>query len=89
MRLFPLMDLTRVLHITLKILHVSDRIKSTIVDSLPSGHLMILGMIRIKSFELSKLSVITTDISSSGICTSCDAVIEDDLPFCPACGENR
>ena len=27
--------------------------------------------------------------SSMGICTSCDAEIDDDLPFCPACGENR
>jgi len=27
--------------------------------------------------------------SSTGICTSCEAEIEDDLPFCPSCGENR
>ena len=23
------------------------------------------------------------------ICASCDAIIEDDLDFCPSCGENR
>lgn len=27
--------------------------------------------------------------STTGICTSCDGEIEDDLPFCPLCGENR
>ena len=26
---------------------------------------------------------------SGGICPSCEAEVEDDLPFCPACGENR
>ena len=26
--------------------------------------------------------------TSMGVCTSCDAEIDDDLPFCPACGEN-
>ena len=31
----------------------------------------------------------TTDSSSSGICNACEAEIDDDLPFCPVCGENR
>ena len=24
-----------------------------------------------------------------GVCTSCEAEVDEDLPFCPACGENR
>jgi len=26
--------------------------------------------------------------TSMGVCTSCETEIDDDLPFCPACGEN-
>ena len=26
---------------------------------------------------------------SGGICSSCEAEVDEDLPFCPACGENR
>ena len=24
-----------------------------------------------------------------GVCASCEAEVDEDLPFCPACGENR
>ena len=24
-----------------------------------------------------------------GVCSSCEAEVDEDLPFCPACGENR
>ena len=27
--------------------------------------------------------------TSMGVCSSCDAEIDEDLAFCPACGENR
>ena len=27
--------------------------------------------------------------TSGGLCSSCEAEVDDDLPFCPACGENR
>ena len=30
-----------------------------------------------------------TDDVPKGICSVCDAEIDEDLPFCPACGENR
>ena len=39
------------------------------------------------------LSASPDTISSSdgpkGICTACETEIDEDLPFCPTCGENR
>ena len=50
----------------------------------------IAPVIREKSVRLLKSSPESdTQPSSTGICTSCEAEFEDDLPFCPACGENR
>ena len=50
----------------------------------------IVPVIREKSVRLlSSAPESDTASSTTGICTSCEAVIEDDLPFCPACGENR
>ena len=50
----------------------------------------IVPVIREKSVRLLK-SAPESDSQppSTGICTSCEAEFEDDLPFCPACGENR
>ena len=31
----------------------------------------------------------TQPSTKTGLCQSCEEIIEDDLPFCPACGENR
>ncbi len=28
-------------------------------------------------------------LGSGSICSACEAEIDDDLPFCPTCGENR
>lgn len=32
---------------------------------------------------------IDNESGPKGICSSCEAEIDDDLPFCPVCGENR
>ena len=32
---------------------------------------------------------INNESGPKGICSSCEAEIDDDLPFCPVCGENR
>jgi len=38
---------------------------------------------------LSASPEINNESVSKSICSSCEAEIEDDLPFCPVCGENR
>ena len=32
---------------------------------------------------------IDNESGPKGICSSCEAEIDEDLPFCPICGENR
>ena len=32
---------------------------------------------------------VNNDSGPKGICSSCEAEIDEDLPFCPTCGENR
>ena len=32
---------------------------------------------------------IVNESGPKGICSSCEAEIDEDLPFCPICGENR
>lgn len=32
---------------------------------------------------------INNESGPKGICSSCEAEIDEDLPFCPICGENR
>lgn len=50
----------------------------------------IVPVIREKSVRLlSSAPESDTKQSTTGICTSCEGEIEDDLPFCPLCGENR
>lgn len=50
----------------------------------------IVPVIREKSVRLlSSAPESDSQPSTTGICTSCDGEIEDDLPFCPLCGENR
>ncbi len=50
----------------------------------------IVPVVREKSVRLLSTSPESDEhTTSSGVCTSCEAEIEDDLPFCPACGENR
>ena len=47
-------------------------------------------VIREKSVRLlSSAPESESNITSMGVCTSCDAEIDEDLEFCPACGENR
>ena len=47
-------------------------------------------VIREKSVRLlSSAPESESNITSMGICTSCDAEIDEDLEFCTACGENR
>ena len=38
---------------------------------------------------LSPSPEIDNDSGPKGICGSCEAEIDDDLPFCPVCGDNR
>jgi rRNA maturation endonuclease Nob1 len=38
---------------------------------------------------LSASPEISSDTGPKGICSSCEAEIDEDLPFCPTCGENR
>jgi rRNA maturation endonuclease Nob1 len=50
----------------------------------------IIPVVREKSVRLLSSAPDTESVTESGaICASCEAEIEDDLPFCPACGENR
>jgi len=38
---------------------------------------------------LSPSPEIDSDSGPKGICGNCEAEIDDDLPFCPVCGDNR
>jgi hypothetical protein len=50
----------------------------------------IVPVIREKSVRLlSSAPESNSESPSTGICTSCEGEIEEDLPFCPLCGENR
>jgi rRNA maturation endonuclease Nob1 len=50
----------------------------------------IIPVVREKSVRLLSSAPDTESVTESGlICASCEAEIDDDLPFCPACGENR
>jgi len=63
--LLPLMDLTRLLTITLMTLIVSDEFESPTVASFPCDPSMILGMIWIRSSELSRLDAVTAAVAAS------------------------
>ena len=63
--LLPLMDLTRLLPITLMTLIFSDDSESPTVANLPCDPSMILGMIWIKSSELSRLAAVTAAVAPS------------------------
>ena len=63
--LLPLMDLTRLLPITLMTLIVSDELESPTVASLPCDPSIILGIIWIKSSELSRLAAATAAVAAS------------------------
>ena len=63
--LLPLMDLTRLLTITLMTLIVSDEFERPTVASLPCDPSMILGMSLIRSSELSRLAVVTAAVAAS------------------------
>ena len=63
--LLPLMDLTRLLPITLMTLIVSDEFESPTVASLPCDPSMILGMIWMRSSELSRLDAVTAAVAAS------------------------
>ena len=50
----------------------------------------IVPVLREKSVRLlSSAPESESNPTSRGVCTSCDAEIDEDLAFCPACGENR
>ena len=50
----------------------------------------IIPVVKEKSVRLLSSAPESQDESSTrGICHACEAEIDDDLPFCPACGENR
>ena len=50
----------------------------------------IIPVLKEKSVRLLSSAPESPDESSSrGICHACEEEIDDDLPFCPACGENR
>ena len=50
----------------------------------------IIPVLKEKSVRLLSSAPESQDESSTrGICHACEAEIDDDLPFCPACGENR
>ena len=59
------MDLTRLLPITLMTLIFSDEFESPTVANLPCDPSMILGMIWIKSSELSRLAAVTANVAPS------------------------
>jgi len=63
--LHPLMDLTRLLPMTLMTLIVSDEFESPTVASLPCDPSMILGMIWMRSSELSRLAAVTAAVAAS------------------------
>ena len=63
--LLPLMDLTRLLTITLMTLIVSDEFESSTVSNLPCDPSMILGMRLIRSSELSRLAAVTAAVAAS------------------------
>ena len=63
--LLPLMDLTRLFPITLMTLIVSDESESPTVANLPCEPSMILGMIWIRSSELSRLAAVTAVVAAS------------------------
>ena len=63
--LLPLMDLTRLLPITLMTLIFSDDSEGPTVANLPCDPSMILGMIWIKSSELSRLAAVTAAVAPS------------------------
>ena len=65
LELLPLMDLTRLLPITLMTLIVSDEVESPTVASLPCVPSIILGIIWIKSSELSRLAAATAAVAAS------------------------
>ena len=63
--LLPLIDLTRLLPITLITLIVSDEFESPTVASLPCVPSIIVGIIWIKSAELSWLAAVTAAVAAS------------------------
>ena len=63
--LLPLIDLTRLLPITLITLIFSDEFESPTVANSPCAPSMILGMIRIRSSELSRLAAVTAAVAAS------------------------
>ena len=63
--LLPLMDLTRLLTMTLMTLIVSDEFESPTVASFPCDPSMILGMIWMRSSELSRLAAVTAAVAAS------------------------
>ena len=63
--LLPLIDLTRLLPITLMTLIVSDEFESPTVASFPCDPSMILGMIWMRSSELSRLAAVTAAVAAS------------------------
>ena len=63
--ILPLMDLTRLLAITLMTFIVSDEFESPTVASLPCDPSMILGMIWMRSSELSRLAAVTAEVAAS------------------------
>ena len=65
LELLPLMDLTRLLPITLMTLIVSDEFESPTVASFPCDPSMILGMIWMRSSELSRLAAVTAAVAAS------------------------
>ena len=65
LELLPLMDLTRLLTITLMTLIVSDEFESPTVASFPCDPSMILGMIWMRSSELSRLDAVTAAVAAS------------------------
>ena len=76
LELLPLMDFTRLLPITLMTLIVSDESESPTVASLPCVPSMILGMIWIKSSELSRLAAATAAVAASTTKVICELVRE-------------
>jgi hypothetical protein len=65
--LLPLIDVTRLLPITLITLIFSDEFESPTVANSPCAPSMILGMIRIRSSELSRLAALTDAVAASTI----------------------
>jgi len=74
--LLPLMDFTRLLLITLITLIVSDEFERPTVASFPCEPSMILGIICIRSSELSRLAVVTAAVAASTTKVICELVRE-------------